>query len=107
MKTPLEIAIDKADGQAPLARAVKILRPDIKITQAQIWKWLNTAKGPTPPAEFVIPICEALDWEMTPHKLRPDLYPNPTDALPAGLELDRRAEERRIRDRRVADQSAD
>ncbi|MBL2607392.1 Cro/Cl family transcriptional regulator, partial [Klebsiella pneumoniae] len=23
-----------------------------------------------------------LDWQVTPHELRPDLYPNPTDGLP-------------------------
>jgi len=25
----------------------------------------------------------ARDWEVTPHELRPDIYPNPTDGLPA------------------------
>lgn len=72
-----------ADGQAPLARAIKLCRPGTKITQAQIWKWLNCAKGIVPPSEFVIPICEAIDWQMTPHELRPDIYPNPSDGLPA------------------------
>ena len=96
MKTSLEIAIEKADGQAPLARAVKIQRPGLKITQAQIWKWLNRAVGPVPPAEFVIPICEAIEWEMTPHELRPDIYPNPSDGLP----VDRHAIDRRVGDRR-------
>lgn len=100
MKTPLEIAVDKADGQEPLARAIRILRPDKKISQAQIWKWLNKPKRPVPPSEFVIPICEALDWEMTPHQLRPDIYPNPADALPPGFDIDRREHDRRDGDRR-------
>lgn len=36
------------------------------------------------PAEEVIPACEALGWVVTPHELRPDKYPNPTDGLPVG-----------------------
>ncbi|EEC7772639.1 transcriptional regulator [Escherichia coli] len=36
------------------------------------------------PAEEVIPACEALGWGVTPHELRPDKYPNPTDGLPCG-----------------------
>lgn len=34
------------------------------------------------PAEEVIPACAALGWGVTPHELRPDKYPNPTDGLP-------------------------
>ncbi|EJG7545970.1 helix-turn-helix domain-containing protein [Escherichia coli] len=34
------------------------------------------------PAEEVIPACVALGWGVTPHELRPDKYPNPTDGLP-------------------------
>lgn len=30
----------------------------------------------------VINASRALDWQVTPHELRPDLYPNPTDGLP-------------------------
>lgn len=30
----------------------------------------------------VINTSRALHWEVTPHELRPDLYPNPTDGLP-------------------------
>ena len=34
------------------------------------------------PAEEVLRTSEALCWEITPHELRPDLYPNPTDGVP-------------------------
>ncbi|WP_411900959.1 transcriptional regulator [Salmonella enterica] len=34
------------------------------------------------PAHRVIPICEALNWQVTPHQMRKDIYPNPTDGLP-------------------------
>lgn len=31
----------------------------------------------------VINASRALDWKVTPHELRPDLYPSPTDGLPS------------------------
>lgn len=34
------------------------------------------------PPQKVIPVCVALSWQVTPHELRPDLYPNPSDAMP-------------------------
>jgi len=34
----------------------------------------------------VISVCAATGWQITPHELRPDVYPNPTDGLPAGKE---------------------
>ena len=30
----------------------------------------------------VIPICKSTNWRITPHELRPDIYPNPDDGLP-------------------------
>ncbi|EMZ5861529.1 transcriptional regulator [Yersinia enterocolitica] len=35
------------------------------------------------PPKKVIPVCEVLLWQVTPHELRPDLYPNPRDGMPA------------------------
>ncbi|WP_339053574.1 YdaS family helix-turn-helix protein [Arsenophonus endosymbiont of Crataerina pallida] len=35
------------------------------------------------PSQRVIPLCEMLKWNITPHLLRPDIYPNPTDGIPA------------------------
>jgi hypothetical protein len=40
-----------------------------------------------PPADVVIPICDFLGWRMTPNLLRPDVYPNPTDALPPDVKV--------------------
>lgn len=34
------------------------------------------------PPKHVLPVCAWTGWLCTPHELRPDLYPNPTDALP-------------------------
>lgn len=34
------------------------------------------------PGELVVRVSKAVDWQVTPHELRPDLYPNPVDGLP-------------------------
>ncbi|MBF1994413.1 helix-turn-helix domain-containing protein [Serratia symbiotica] len=34
------------------------------------------------PSERVIQLCEMGDWKVSPHQLRPDIYPNEDDALP-------------------------
>lgn len=34
------------------------------------------------PAERVLDICRLTEWRITPHQLRPDIYPNPDDGLP-------------------------
>lgn len=35
------------------------------------------------PPHRIIPFCSALNWEVTPHQVDSELYPNPTDGLPA------------------------
>lgn len=39
------------------------------------------------PPDRVLSVCAALGWRVTPHQLRPDLYPNPADALPGGFQI--------------------
>ncbi|MDQ5385540.1 YdaS family helix-turn-helix protein [Klebsiella quasipneumoniae subsp. similipneumoniae] len=34
------------------------------------------------PSERVLQLCELGEWIVTPHQLRPDIYPNPNDGLP-------------------------
>lgn len=34
------------------------------------------------PADRVLAVARATHWQVTPHALRPDIYPNPTDGLP-------------------------
>lgn len=34
------------------------------------------------PGELVLKTATALNFKVTPHELRPDLHPNPTDGLP-------------------------
>lgn len=39
------------------------------------------------PAERVIPLCQFMDWLVVPHDVRPDLYPERTDGVPAATLL--------------------
>lgn len=50
-------------------------------TQGMVWQWANGA--PVSPRS-VLAVCAATDWVVTPHEIRPDIYPNPTDGLPPG-----------------------
>ena len=36
-------------------------------------------------------ICEGSGWKVTPHELLPNVYPNPTDGLPAAIKPDQLA----------------
>lgn len=49
-------------------------------TSQAVSSWLNNQIPP----ERVIPLCKVLDWKVTPHEMRDDIYPNPTDGLPNG-----------------------
>lgn len=54
-------------------------------------------------ADYVIQVAEATDWQVTPHQLRPDLYPHYDDGLPTEYRdnhdgsLGRRSNDRRHR----------
>ncbi|EFD9195261.1 helix-turn-helix domain-containing protein [Escherichia coli] len=37
------------------------------------------------PSRFVLRVCELVEWKVTPHGLRPDLYPHPEDGIPDSL----------------------
>lgn len=62
-------AIEAVGGSAELARR-------IGVTTQAISQWK------TIPIERVLAVCEAAEWKISPHDLRPDVYPNPTDGLP-------------------------
>lgn len=51
--------------------------------QQTVFKWLSTRV----PAERVIPLCELMEWKVTPHELRPDLHPTPVSGIPEGVIL--------------------
>lgn len=76
-------AVDLAGGQAQLARGIRARMPGSKISQPHVYKWLNSPNpDQMPPADVVLSIADFLGYRMTPHQIRPDLYPNPNDALP-------------------------
>ncbi|EHN97157.1 transcriptional regulator [Escherichia coli] len=64
----------KGLSQAGIARL-------IGLPQQVVSRWAN---GHQVPASRVLQLCEIMEWTITPHELRPDIYPNPTDGLPVG-----------------------
>ncbi|HDZ2709543.1 TPA: helix-turn-helix domain-containing protein, partial [Klebsiella pneumoniae] len=49
------------------------------VTSMSVSHWKNRNHGIVPPS-YIFPIFNITG--VTPHELRPDLYPNPTDGLP-------------------------
>jgi hypothetical protein len=70
---PLNEAVE-LHGLKPLA-----LKMNVKYQSIQ--KYLRTKVT----AEKVIPLSRALNWSVTPHVIRADLYPHPDDGLPEEL----------------------
>lgn len=70
-------AVEILGGQVATAKSVGV-------AQAHVWAWINKTKDGIPP-EKVIAVSKATDWGVTPHQLRPDLYPHPHDGMPEHL----------------------
>jgi DNA-binding transcriptional regulator YdaS (Cro superfamily) len=60
---------EKAGGVVALSHALGLSRGAVS-------QWTVVPDG------RVLAVCEAAGWLVTPHQVRPDLYPNPCDALP-------------------------
>lgn len=71
--------------QAALAEAINKLRDGPEIGQSAISNWFQRGKVP---AERVLDVAMATQFAVTPHDLRPDLYPNAADGLPADREAE-------------------
>jgi DNA-binding transcriptional regulator YdaS (Cro superfamily) len=71
MDEALKRVIDLCGSQSALASR---LDPPAKPQAIQQWKR-------TPP-ERVIGVSRAVNFDVTPHELRPDIYPFPDDGLP-------------------------
>ncbi|KQT37699.1 YdaS family helix-turn-helix protein [Methylophilus sp. Leaf414] len=84
MKTPLEQVIDICGSQTALADRVTELDASKKITQSTVGAWINRFNHRVGDG-YVLVVSQAGDWIVTPHELRPDLYPHPEDGLPAEL----------------------
>lgn len=75
MKTPLEKAIELCGGsQVELSRRIG---PNPSLVGA----WMNRFNKRVGDG-YVLKVSEAVEWKVTPHELRPDLYPHPDDGLP-------------------------
>ncbi|EHF4969662.1 TPA: helix-turn-helix domain-containing protein [Enterobacter hormaechei subsp. xiangfangensis] len=69
-------AIDKAIKKVGTATRLAEM---LEVSAMTISHWRNRYQGMVP-ADRVLPIYVLTG--VTPHELRPDLYPNPTDGLP-------------------------
>lgn len=69
-----ESALSKA---CRLAGSLTKLAQKVDVTKGAVGQW-----GDRVPAERVLDVARAVGFAVTPHELRPDLYPNPTDGLP-------------------------
>lgn len=67
----IETAIEIAGSQSELARR-------LGITLQRLSNWRSRGI----PFDQVIRVAQAVDFQVTPHQLNPDLYPNPTDGVP-------------------------
>lgn len=77
----LNSAIEMAGSQSALADVISKFIGR-KIAQGNVWAWLKSPNADhMPPAEYVIPICRGLGYRITPHELRPDIYPHPDDGM--------------------------
>ena len=70
----IQKAIDQVGGAARLATA-------LRTSPQRINNWL--VRGI--PNREALNIAAATGWRVTPHELRPDIYPHPDDGLPVEL----------------------
>jgi DNA-binding transcriptional regulator YdaS (Cro superfamily) len=69
----LDKAIRVSGGVAALARSMKI-------NSQAVSQWEKAPIG------RVLDISAASGWKVTPHELRPDIYPHPLDGLPGRIQ---------------------
>ncbi|OMP92714.1 transcriptional regulator [Raoultella terrigena] len=74
MKKEFRNRITQRFSQAEIGRRLGCMQQSVSL-------WLNTRV----PADRVIPLCQLMGWEVTPHELRPDLHPTPTSGIPEGV----------------------
>jgi len=72
----LELAISLAGSQSALAER-------IGKKQSHVWSWMNRDRKC--PSAMAIPVASAVGYRVTPHELRPDIYPHPHDGLPEAM----------------------
>lgn len=68
------------DKEIQNAGGPQALSKQLNISIQRLVNWRHRGRVP---ADMVLTFCRARHWQVTPHELRPDIYPNPTDGLPA------------------------
>ncbi len=76
-KTALEMAVSIAGGQSELKRRIDSVGR--KVSQQAVNQW---CKARYAPFGWAIWVARAVDFQVTPHELDPDNYPNAWDGLP-------------------------
>ena len=71
MSRDIKHLIMNLSSQSSLARVLGCKQQTVSL-------WLNRKV----PDGKVLQLSEALDWKVTPHQIRPDLYPGVFDGLP-------------------------
>jgi len=71
-KEALLEAVDKVGGQTALAEAINARVSGSDLKQANVWFWLNEAKGEVPPSEYCLAIEDASG--VSRYRLRTDVY---------------------------------
>ena len=79
-KDQLERAVAIAGNPSKLAAAATAAGPK-SVERQHISNWLNRGDGSCS-GDYVLQVAKAVEYAVTPHQLRPDLYPNPTDGMP-------------------------
>lgn len=67
MNIQIKKAIDLAGSQVELAKRLGVSQP-------RVWNWLNRDKSI--PIEYVIPICEAVENQLSPQDFYPNIFGN-------------------------------
>lgn len=83
MEYLLKIISMYGGNKSALASKLAEIKQDNKISPSHLNNWLSRDKKI--PGEWVRPLSEAANWGITPHELRPDIYPHPNDGLPEHL----------------------
>ncbi|WP_333710344.1 transcriptional regulator [Malikia spinosa] len=66
----------KINQIAGLAGGVVALSTALGLSRGAVSQWDKV------PVDKVLRVCDLTSWQVTPHELRPDIYPNPSDGLP-------------------------
>ncbi|EGT5204829.1 TPA: helix-turn-helix domain-containing protein [Cronobacter sakazakii] len=57
----------------------RAIAQEVGVSPQAVNQWLRKS---TIPARFVLPVCAFVGWKITPHEIRPDLYPSSSDGVP-------------------------